>query len=148
MTQNKELLDKILESLSKIAFIEKKRILIFGDLKLYPSEIHLLLFIYFEQDTNITEIANRIGLTKGAVSQTLSRLQKKGILTKKTDPYNKNELKIMFTTQGDKLIKKIIEMKKEFEQEYLDYIKTLTEKDKKVISIFLDNLVTILIKKH
>ena len=148
MTQNKELLDKILESLSKIAFIEKKRILIFDNLKLYPSEIHLLLFIYFEQDTNITEIANRIGLTKGAVSQTLSRLQKKGILTKKTDPYNKNELKIMFTTQGNKLIKKIIEMKKEFEQEYLDYIKTLTEKDKKVISIFLDNLVTILIKKH
>jgi|LGVF01.1.fsa_nt_gb DNA-binding MarR family transcriptional regulator len=72
MIQDKELLDKILESLSKIIFIEKKRILIFDDIKLYPSEIHLLLFIYFEQDTNITEIANKINLTKGAVSQTLS----------------------------------------------------------------------------
>ena len=48
--------------------------------KLYPSEIHLLLLIDAQSQLNATGLAERLGLTKGAVSQTLTRLEKKGVL--------------------------------------------------------------------
>lgn len=148
MIQNKELVNKILESISKIAFLNRRRIVIHHDLKLYPSEIHLILFVYYVQNTNITKIANKLGLTKGAISQTLSRLYDKGIIIKMTDPYKKNELHVQFTSKGLTLVKHLIEIKKHIENEYLIYIKTLSEEDKHVISDFLDKIVSIMHSQH
>lgn len=50
--------------------------------KLYSSEIHLLLHIgeSAENRRNATRIGEAFGITKGAVSQTLSRLVHKGLL--------------------------------------------------------------------
>ena len=47
--------------------------------------------------TNATKIADELGVTKGAVSQTLTRLEKKGVLVKTKDASNKNELSLQFT---------------------------------------------------
>lgn len=145
---NEQIVSKILESISMITFIEKKRILLSDDLRLYPSEIHLILFIYLEQDRNITEIAHRLGLTKGAVSQTLSRLHQKGILTKKTDPYNKNELHVEFTAKGKKLLRQIMSMREKITKKLLEYIGSASAHDKQVIFRFIDELVLILRRDH
>lgn len=59
-----------------------------------------MLVITEKSATNATRIADRLGVTKGAVSQTLSRLEKKGVLRKTKDPYNRNELTLEFTTFG------------------------------------------------
>ena len=148
MVQDKELVGKILESLNKVAFMDRRRVIIYDDLKLYPSEIHLLLFLHYVQDKNITNIAYKMGLTKGAISQTLSRLYNKGIIKKETDPHKKNELHAHFTTKGQKLAKHIIEVKNSIESKYLTYLKTLSERDKNVISEFLDKMVSILHNKY
>jgi DNA-binding MarR family transcriptional regulator len=58
--------------------------------------IHLIL-VMSEQPTNATQMAQALHVTKGAVSQTISRLKKKGIIKKDKDPYLKNELTLMFT---------------------------------------------------
>ena len=64
-----------------------------------------MLVIKNKIDTNATEIAKQLGLTKGAVSQTVSRLEKKGIIVKTKDPYNKNELTLSLTPFGKKAYK-------------------------------------------
>ncbi|MFW9990258.1 MAG: MarR family transcriptional regulator [Candidatus Odinarchaeota archaeon] len=143
-----ELVDKILEVINKIGFLDRRRIVIHNDLKLYPSEIHLLLFVYYIQDKNITKIANKMGLTKGAVSQTFLRLYNKGIIKKEIDPFKKNEAQIHFTSKGTRLMNHLIEIKKYVENEYLTYIKMLSEKDKNVISDFLDKIVSIMNSQH
>lgn len=148
MINEKELVNKIFKSISKIVFLDRKRIINYKDLKLFPSEIHLLLFVYHIQNTNITKIADHIGLTKGAISQTLSRLNRKGLIIKETDPYKKNQLHIQFTQKGEILMKHIIEVKKDMEDEYSKYLKTLSDKEKLVISNFLDKLVSILHKQR
>ena len=148
MINEKELVNKIFRSISKIVFLDRKRIINYKDLKLFPSEIHLLLFVYHIQNTNITKIAEHIGLTKGAISQTLSRLNRKGLIIKETDPYKKNQLYIQFTQKGEILMKHIIEVKNDMEDEYSKYQKTLSDKEKLVISNFLDKLVSILHKQH
>ena len=52
-------------------------------------------------NTNASGIAKQFGLTKGAISQTLSRLEKKGIINKTKDPYKKNELTLSLTNFGE-----------------------------------------------
>ncbi len=144
MVSDKLLVSKILQTISRLTFLDKKKIINFEDLKLYPSEIHLLLFIFHIRDTNLTKIAEFIGLTKGAISQTLTRLVKKGVITKETEPYKKNQLHIQFTPKGEKLMKHVVDFRNSLEQRYLNYVNTLSDEEKKVISHFLDKMVLIM----
>jgi DNA-binding MarR family transcriptional regulator len=138
MVTDLEIVEKILETLGKVSSMDRKRRFHFEDINLYHSELHLLLFVYSEQNTNITLIAQKIGLTKGAVSQTLSRLENKGIITKQTDPYRKNELKVMFTEKGKALMREVVKIKENAEQKYVKYISSLSYNEKMAIYDFMD----------
>lgn len=146
MIDNEKLVDKILESISMILNLDRRKVITYDKSKIFPSEIHLLLSIYEGQNTNLTKIAKHFNLTKGAISQTISRLQKKGLIKKELNVKKKNELHISFTNKGEKLIKYVIKSKNILESEYLNYIKTLSEDNKKAISDFLDIMVTIMNK--
>lgn len=144
MINNLDLVNKIFETISKLIFLDRRRKITYQDINLYPSEIHLLLFIYHIQDTNITNIAERLGLTKGAISQTISRLHKKGIIIKKTEPSKKNELQIQFTKKGQFFMDHIIEFRKALETKYLNFLETKSNKEKQIIFDFLDTLISIM----
>lgn len=148
MSQDRKLVGKILDSIAILNSLDKKRVITHEGQKLHPSEIQLLMFLYHVQDTNITAIAEKMGLTKGAISQTLSRLQKKGIINKEMYPEKKNELHVQFTEKGDLLMTLLNKSKKSLERKYLRYIKSLSEPDKQVISEFLDKMNSIMKGKH
>ncbi|MFX1420624.1 MAG: MarR family winged helix-turn-helix transcriptional regulator [Promethearchaeota archaeon] len=147
MLNNQKLVNKILETISKLTFVERRRKITYKGIELYPSEIHLLLFVYHFQDKNLTKIADRLGLTKGAISQTLSRLTKKGIILKETEPFQKNQLHIQFTDKGKILMDHVNEFRGFLDTEFLSYLKTKTSGEKQLISDFLDTLVSIMYKK-
>jgi DNA-binding MarR family transcriptional regulator len=50
---------------------------------LYPAEIHTLDCIGSNPDITVTELAERMGVTKGAISQIKSKLFKKKLLLKR-----------------------------------------------------------------
>ena len=143
MSQDKKLVGKILDSIAILNSLDKKRVIIFEGQKLHPSEIQLLMFLYHVQDTNITAIADKMDLTKGAISQTLSRLQKKGIISKEMFPEKKNELQVQFTEQGSLLMGLLNKGKVSLERKYLRYIKTLSAKEKQIIAEFLEKMLSI-----
>ncbi len=89
---------------------------------------------------NATAMAKELGVTKGAVSQTLSRLEKKGILYKTKDPHNKNELSAHFTELGKSAIENHHEMRASLNSEYEKYIATLPGREKEVIRRFLTHV--------
>jgi DNA-binding MarR family transcriptional regulator len=139
-TTNEEIKEQIIQVINKTIFAEKKRIFKFKEVSLYPSEVHLMLVIKNEIDTNATEIAKQLGLTKGAISQTISRLEKKGIILKTKDPYNKNELTLSLTTFGKKAYKLCESTKASFIAAHDGYLAKLDPKEKKVILSFLQHL--------
>ncbi|MGY5870767.1 MAG: MarR family transcriptional regulator [Candidatus Thorarchaeota archaeon] len=146
MSQDRELVAKILDSIATLVSLDKKRVVTHKGEKLHPSEVQLLMFLYHIQDTNITAIAKEMGLTKGAISQTLSRLQKKGIISKEMFPKKKNELHVRFTESGEELMNQLNKGKKSIEGKYRRYIQTLSKKEKDAISAFLDKMVSIMSK--
>ncbi|MBD3317167.1 MAG: MarR family transcriptional regulator [Chitinivibrionales bacterium] len=68
--------------------------------KLYPSEIHMLDVMGENPDYGVTELAGIIGVTKGAVSQTVSRLESKKLLAKYRDPRDDRTVLFKLTEKG------------------------------------------------
>ncbi len=147
MSQDRKLMGRILDSIAILNSLDKKRVVTHEGEKLHPSEILLLMHLFHVQNTNVIAIAAKMGLTKGAISQTLKRLKKKGLISKEMYPEKKNELSIQFTEKGDLLMAVLNKSKKSLERKYLRYIKTLSEKDKQVVSEFLDKMISIMAKQ-
>ena len=64
------------------------------------SEIHLIEIIGDTQDLSVTDISKHLGITKGAVSQSLKRLENKGFTTKQSDPENLSRSIVLLTAKG------------------------------------------------
>lgn len=84
-------------------FFEKDaKVNYFGtDTPLYHSEIHMLSFISEHKDLHISGIARELGLTRGAVSQTIMRLEKKGFVRKRADSKNSRRIVLEMTQKGE-----------------------------------------------
>jgi len=64
------------------------------------SEIHLIEIIGDNEGLSVTDIGKYLGITKGAVSQSLKRLEAKGFSFKRTDPENLSRSIVMLTAKG------------------------------------------------
>ena len=136
-TSTDKIKKQIIQVINKTIFKEKKKIFKFKGISLYPSEVHLMLMIKNDIDTNATKIAKQLGVTKGAVSQTLSRLEKKGILLKTKDPYNKNELTLSLTEFGKTAYELCQSIQTSFIEAHNGYLAKLNSKERGVILNFL-----------
>ena len=64
------------------------------------AELHLVSTIAVNGDRSVTELARDRRVTKGAVSQLLARLERKGLIEKRVDQANASRLLVRLTTEG------------------------------------------------
>ncbi|MDH3890483.1 MAG: MarR family transcriptional regulator [candidate division Zixibacteria bacterium] len=133
-------IEELHKVINKILFLKKKSLFQYRGVRFFPSEIHLMLVIRDKTATNATRIAEQLGVTKGAVSQTLSRLEKKGVLLKSKDPYNKNELTLTFTPAGTKALEHYRRSTADLLRQHERIIKSFTLKERAIIQRFLVRL--------
>jgi DNA-binding MarR family transcriptional regulator len=136
-TRNEIVAGQLRRVINKVLFMKKKSLFEYAGTKFYPSEVHLMLVIRDAGATNATKIADRLGVTKGAVSQTLSRLEKKGVLIKTKDPYNKNELTVTYTKFGLQAFEHFQVLTARFFQKHIQYLENFSDAEKGVIQRFL-----------
>jgi len=137
MTLPETFADRIARIINKLIFLEKKSIVEIEGVRLFPSEIHLLLVIDADRSINAVTMAGRLGISKGAVSQTLTRLENKGVLVKKKDPAYKNELTAHFTEMGEKALALHKRQRASLMMEYDTYLESVSEDERQVIRQFL-----------
>jgi len=71
------------------------------DEPLTGTEIHLLELIGDNDESlSVTDLSRLLGITKGAVSQSIKRVENKGFIFKKEDPENLSKLIIRLTYKG------------------------------------------------
>ena len=70
------------------------------DEDLHRSEIHVIEVVGDNGGPGVTDIAETMGITKGAVSQTLKKLENKGLIAKEPDPGNRSRLAVKLTSKG------------------------------------------------
>ena len=69
-------------------------------MELYPSEIHAIECIAATRALNLTELSNQLGLTKGAVSKSVGKLEKIGLLRRYKYVSNQKEVYFHLTELG------------------------------------------------
>lgn len=103
----KEYANKLLEDFYAIAnqlnSIKNKPITITGLPSITTSSLHLIETIGNNPEKKLSEIAELIGVTKGAVSQQVLKLEKKNILTRVRAEDNKKDCYLKLSPLGVKL---------------------------------------------
>jgi DNA-binding MarR family transcriptional regulator len=100
MIEIQEILELSQRMLNKIYFREKKPLEYGLGLKLYRAEVHIIEAIGKHPGINVTELATGLGITKGAVSQTLLKLSKKNLVIKNRHNNNDKELALYLSAGG------------------------------------------------
>ena len=132
--------DLIRRVVNRSMLLEKRSILKHDDLRLYPSEIHLLQVINEGDDLSAGEMARKLGVSIGAVSQTLNRLEKKGVIKKTKDPALKNRLSATLTETGQTAMRQFEQGQDVGMKAFSKYLSGLSVEERKVIEGFLSHL--------
>jgi len=125
---------------NQVLLLNKKSLFIYRGVEFYPSEVHLMLVIADGNDTNATRMAEELGITKGAISQALSRLERKDVLTKSKDASNKNELTLTFTPFGAEVVRHYRDLTAGAFDGPRDYLGTLSEDQRQAVQGFLSEV--------
>ena len=71
------------------------------DEPLTATEIHLVEIVGDNSENlSVTDLSNVLGVTKGAISQNLKRLEKKQLILKQEDPHNVSRSIVKLTSKG------------------------------------------------
>ena len=95
-----------------------------GDL-LYFSELHTIAVLARNDDVNMTRLAEIMGVTKGAISQTITKLAHKNLIVK-TNMNNRKEVNLNLSGKG----RKVLKAQKSFQKEIFTFAGSLYEKAK------------------
>jgi DNA-binding MarR family transcriptional regulator len=93
-----------------------------GDL-LYFTEVHTITMVGKNREINMTRLAEMMGVTKGAISQTIRKLVAKGLIVK-SNTTNRKEYNLRLSGKG--LI--VSEGQKTFQKELFTFAGTLYER--------------------
>lgn len=148
MSQGKhqQLLDLIHQVGNRFVAIEKDLVVQHEGANFHASEIHLLSTIADAPGINPTTIAERLNVTKGAVSQTLARLERKTAIRRDVDPANNAALRVTLTPTGSGAL---TAFEKRIESQWAAFsaeLHKLDRRDRQTVVEFLGTLRTFLNK--
>lgn len=93
-----------------------------GDL-LYFTEVHTITVVAGNDDVNMTQLAEIMGVTKGAISQTIRKLVHKNLIIK-TNINNMKEVNLKLSEKG----RRVVEAQESFQKEIFTFAGALYEK--------------------
>lgn len=110
------------------------------DYKLSFSEIHLIEFIGNNNNPYVSQIANENKITKGAVSQSIKKLEQKGYLYKTIDVDNKSREFIRLTKKGNVAYSEHKNYHKIIDNQISSILKNFNVEEQKGILLFLEKI--------
>ena len=136
MKENTELTALMERVIHKYVQWESKKRTYGTDTLLSRAEIHTIAAVGDNPNINVTALAEMLGITKGAASQMIYKLARKGIVEKKVSPNSDTEVVLNLTSDGminyeahrqyhqktnDKALKLLKEIPEPFYEYLVDY---------------------------
>lgn len=104
------------------------------------AEIMLIETVGDLDHPSVTAIARHMDVTKGAVSQGLKRLEKKGLVERSSDPANLSRHMVTLTARGREIRSAHHQWHAALDNGFLDYFHTIQGEQLRVIAEFLDRV--------
>jgi DNA-binding MarR family transcriptional regulator len=136
--------------INKFSSIEKRpRDFGIGDL-LYPSEIHNIEIIGRNPGINVTNLAKKLGVTKGAVSQIVNKLERKKLVAKFRESNNEKEVMLKLQKKGGiafdgheafhaKFYSEIMDEVDDISPEQIQFFQRILDKIDKHVTVYMSN---------
>lgn len=135
MEKHVYLVEKIVRVMNLAQTINKQPKNFGTDIKLYPSEIHMIEAISNHMDSNASELSQKLGITNGAVNQMMVKLINKGLIEQYQIVNNKKEVFYKLTEIGEIANREHNNFHKDF---YDKLTNQIPEQDLAAIHGFLD----------
>jgi DNA-binding MarR family transcriptional regulator len=140
----KNRIDKLAETLVRVLNkfnTNEKKARYFGVAELMnASEIHMVMHIGDNPGVHISELARIAGVTRGAVSQFVSKLEKKGLVTKEEDPESILKTVPVLTNKGKVAYYAHARHHEDLDKELFEFVNRLTDDEFTLIENFLNHL--------
>lgn len=130
----------LIDLLDAVLYFDKKQIVQAGGARLHPSETHMLMCAV--DGMSFTQMAQRFGISKGAVSQTFSRLAAKGVIASGDDRTYKSAARVVLTPLGQELHARIEAMRARLSEDLDQYLAGYSQAELAAISRFVVSLRT------
>ncbi len=108
------------------------------DEDIYRSEIHIMKLIGDYGDLHVSELARKFGVTKGAISQTLKKLERKGLVTKHLDETNNTRLLAELTEKGKKAYLNHEQSHSESDEDMIRFLCELNDNELDTVLTFIE----------
>jgi len=95
-----DMIEKTIRLFNKYNSLEKELYNFDIDELLTPAEIHTIDCIGRNSEINVTNLAAKLGITKGAVSQMVNKLKKRDLVIKLKDSDNDKEVILLLSKKG------------------------------------------------
>lgn len=129
-----------LRVVAKLSELDRKTRNYGTDQLLHEAEIHMIKSIKENEGIHVTGLADILGITKGAVSQVIMKLEHKGMIVKETDPRNLSRLILRLTPVGEKAYSHHEKLHQEFDGLFYSVLENATEENKIFLKKFLYEL--------
>jgi DNA-binding MarR family transcriptional regulator len=121
-----ELWNRVLAKMIRVEKMPKE----FGTQELlYPQEIHIIQLVGDNPEIGMTEIIQRLGVTKGSVSQIVKKLTQKAYIVKFKDQHNHKEVKLRLRNKGEIAYEKHKEHHTQFYEKLIAFVEHMPEKE-------------------
>lgn len=122
----------------KIHQIRNSDILIKRDLKLNSAALSTLDVISRNATNNMSEISSLMGVTKGALSQMVQKLEKKELVIKYKSEHNAKEVFLRVTERGNEVLEEYRVLHDHLYQGISEILSQYREEDVRKITEFLE----------
>ncbi|PJI10471.1 MULTISPECIES: MarR family transcriptional regulator [Clostridium] len=140
MNKEEQIMMSLRELFNKMAWLNKFRME--DSLKGFKSsEVHYIECIGKNVDSNVTQLAELLYMTRGAISKMTKKLIKSGVIESYQKPDNKKEIYFRLTEQGKKIYKIHEELHKEFQERDKVVFDEMTEDQFDSMLNFLENYI-------
>ena len=132
----------------KVSAVERPQKCVLENESYINTEVQMVQIIHGQETSYVTSIADRMGITKGAVSQFAAKLESKGILKKEPDPTNQSRIILRLTPKGEQLYQVHAAFHNELDNLVKKTLENATEENKKFLQKFLDSVEHEILKIH
>lgn len=127
----------ILDMIETVEQMRRHSVYDAGRIKVMNNEMSMLNAIGENPNIHVIGLAGILGITKGGVSQTLSKLEKKGLIEKRPDPGNASRLIISLTAMGKEIYIRHERFHEELDALVAGIFDNATEENRQFLNDFL-----------
>ena len=131
---------KLLNVISLFVEAERKPRYYGTNAPIHSAEIRMLRMVREHEGIHVGGLAEILGVTKGAVSALLRKLERKGLIVKETDAYNLSKLNIHLTDKGEIAHEHHLRYHEQIDEIFKEILCQYSPKEIDVLHRFLDDM--------